>query len=506
METYAAGPDWELPGPARDVADVYTWLTNNGVPPANIQALVSPLPASQRHLDDADIESRAATSIPFRKAWEQLQKQEGDLLVLFWAGHGAIQTAGQVAIRDENYRLFLADATREEKRNVDWDMLQRALVSDQFARFRHQIVLVDACRDYRRDFKTTTTGEVMTAGVKNDRCHQFVLFAASAGETTKTDGDEGRGVFTREVLRALKDEPASSWPPNMEAVTTRVKEAFKGLKTVGDVDKTPVFLSIDWDGNLSASETLTSRAGKAEVTFALVIGISQYDSGVEPGLELKAEQFTNLAAARQDAEAVYAFWSKQPDCIVLKPLLDESATRAAILESIDDLRKRCHAPGVKNPIVQIFFSGHGWKDDDGRCYLVPHDAKRDQLFGTALWDRVLDVALNQLSGAKCVLFLDACHSGGIGEPYKKDLPWMFDPHSVSGDTRLVVASCGAGQRSYEVGNRGLFTSHLLQLLGSDVHDPSDQESQAGDEADRDDDRAGYSFAEKQIDLGISSKS
>ena len=203
-----------------------------------------------------------------------------------------------------------------------------------------------------------------------------------------------------------------------------------------------------------------------EPKFALVIGVSRYANGVGAGLKLAPEQFTHLQCAASDAAALRDFLDKNAHYDV-DALIDEEATLAGIMRGLDELRKKCCAPGVSNPTALVYFAGHG-AQDDGRSYLVPYDARRDRLFATALWSRTLDCALDELRTDRLALFLDACHAEAIGMPDQRSAEALrFDPNSIVRPSgRFVVASCMAGQKSYEeaeVGH-GVFTRHLLELL------------------------------------------
>lgn len=208
----------------------------------------------------------------------------------------------------------------------------------------------------------------------------------------------------------------------------------------------------------------------AAEAFALVIGVSSYQYGVPAGQELKAHEFTQLQFAAQDARAMHAFLSRQPGYLVEPLLLDADATCRGLLRALDRLRRSCRPAAGRDPTVLVYFSGHGARDGDGRSYLVPHDARRDELFSTALWSRTFDAALGEIATRRLVVMLDACHAGSIGMPGVKDAEiGGFDPDAVAGANgvergRYVVASCRPGQPSFEADGHGLFTRELLELL------------------------------------------
>ena len=109
---------------------------------------------------------------------------------------------------------------------------------------------------------------------------------------------------------------------------------------------------------------------------------------------------------------------------------------------------------VSEQSVVVYFSGHGARDGDGRIYLVPADAKRDDLFATALWSKTFNNALEELGTDRLVVFLDTCHAD-IGTPGAKDAEFeRFDPQGLTAGVAdrgpFIVSSCMARQRSYEI--------------------------------------------------------
>ena len=63
------------------------------------------------------------------------------------------------------------------------------------------------------------------------------------------------------------------------------------------------------------------------------------------------------------------------------------------------------------------------------------------------------------------MFLDACHSGAIGTASARGPEAEYDPRELGeGEGRYFIASCAAGQKSYEDEGNGIFTKYLLQIL------------------------------------------
>jgi uncharacterized caspase-like protein len=123
--------------------------------------------------------------------------------------------------------------------------------------------------------------------------------------------------------------------------------------------------------------------------------------------------------------------------------------------------------GERDPLVIVYFSGHGMCDAGPRHYLIPYDAQRDKLRATALWNKEFNFCLDELGTNRLVVFLDACHVGDIGMEGIKGAPLpQYNPQEVLGERkgRYVLASCKPEQISYESETNGIFTRHLLELL------------------------------------------
>ena len=122
--------------------------------------------------------------------------------------------------------------------------------------------------------------------------------------------------------------------------------------------------------------------------YALVIGISQYKHGREPGQELAPKEFTNLKLAAKDAED-FARFLKSYGFIEynVRSLLNEQADLTTIKDEFEELRKSCKQSGVEDPLVIVYFAGHGTPDAEDRHYLIPYDGERDRLPATAFWNK-----------------------------------------------------------------------------------------------------------------------
>jgi hypothetical protein len=206
--------------------------------------------------------------------------------------------------------------------------------------------------------------------------------------------------------------------------------------------------------------------------YALVIGIRNYKYGKEPGHVLEDHEFPNLKLADKDASDFAAFLRAYPFINYnVRELINEQAELWNIKDEFETLRRICKHPDAKNPLVIVYFSGHGWADADGRHYLIPYEARRNKLFATALLNREFNSCLNDLQTNRLVVLIDTCHAGAIGEGGIKGA-YDFHQDLSAREGRYFIASCGPNQKSYEWKEKenSIFTGRLLELLNGETDD------------------------------------
>jgi WD40 repeat protein len=167
---------------------------------------------------------------------------------------------------------------------------------------------------------------------------------------------------------------------------------------------------------LTGAETLR-RAGTA---YIVTIGIDKYENA---RYNLKYA----VADARSFGEELQRRLSQLTrfQHIEVVPLLNENATKANILASLDRLKR-----AEPEDVVVIYFAGHGTAQAQ-RFYLIPHDlgyagernAIDQQGLQTVLEHSISDVeleqAVEQLDAGRMLLFIDACNSGQALEADEK---------------------------------------------------------------------------------------
>lgn len=161
-------------------------------------------------------------------------------------------------------------------------------------------------------------------------------------------------------------------------------------------------------------------------------------------------------------------------------LINEHATKQAIDDKLIWLAKRATPADT----VVIFFSGHGARFVGGFKpgeYLCPIEATLDSSRDTLISQADLANALGAIHAGRLVVFLDACHAGGVGGP--QDTP-QWEPGLsqasieglVAGNGRVIIASCRPDEVAWEIAGmrNGLFTHYLLDGLRGGAADTAGQ--------------------------------
>lgn len=212
IESYQLGTDWNLRGPARDAVRFADWLTGPGrVPAENVRLFLSPLPPAPSQAEEDLPAHRLATGSEIEnELLRELPACDGDLLVIYWAGHGF---AGE----DDQLLLPFADASTGLFRHLDLDSALRFWKSNKVRRsFRRIVSIGDACRLDPRSGARGDFGRYDYAkGRRVPERRSFVLYAsrpglpaqnlAGAGRLTDTLLNRLAGRTLDESIRQLPD-------------------------------------------------------------------------------------------------------------------------------------------------------------------------------------------------------------------------------------------------------------------------------------------------------------
>jgi uncharacterized caspase-like protein len=152
-------------------------------------------------------------------------------------------------------------------------------------------------------------------------------------------------------------------------------------------------------------------------------------------------------------------------------LVDRQATRANINSALGWL-KRNGGPGDK---AVIFYAGHGDNQLTGQFYILPIDARLDNIRGTGISDHDLTRSIGDLPCAT-VLMLDACFSDSFtfGQKPGRKTRGLAKPTDALASSMVydygLAILCGAknNQEAIEEGGHGFFTAALCAGLAGEA--------------------------------------
>ena len=302
LERYEYGKVMDLPGAAEEANRFAQWAVGCGVPPERV------LLACTR-LDDSAPAPTNVTSIGTTR--EQLEKViigvdrlPGDLLMIFWCGHGVLNE------RDER-ALFTSDATPAHKTNVLVDEVSRYLASSRITGYSQQIMLIDACANFVQEmaFDAGLPRHTLPGGMRRI-IGQDEYFSAAVGQFAGFDPIRRQATFSTAALEWLEQHSAGVLPPDIKALTRHVDGVMADLREAGG-HQTPVYRRVRLSGNLEIDGAPVgddarpaapdSGAVSAETILEAIERLGSPASG-EQRVRAKAREFASVAARHGRAQ------------------------------------------------------------------------------------------------------------------------------------------------------------------------------------------------------------
>ncbi|MET9735679.1 caspase family protein [Streptomyces sp. NPDC006458] len=225
IETYDAGPSWDLPGPARDAVRFHRLLRAAGVPEHQLRLHLAPLPP---HIPDVGYAPADHATLR-RVLVRELPSAEGDILWVWWGGHGVLDRSGSL-------RLFCADASTADKLGIDLDSALERYAGDAVPGLTRQTWVVDACETFEEDLalREQLPPDALPVGRRNLAHQQTLLRAAGRGRAAVNDPVRGTGLFSDVLLDLLADRAALlPAPPDPEELFPAVRARIAILREAG---------------------------------------------------------------------------------------------------------------------------------------------------------------------------------------------------------------------------------------------------------------------------------
>jgi len=272
--------------------------------------------------------------------------------------------------------------------------------------------------------------------------------------------------------------------------TAAASFAFERAVVIGDAVSALIIEAKDQAGNLTRlTLPLNPKplpppdGGFAGRKFALIVGVSRYrDDGV-----------SDLQFADADARELRDFLRRpegggfKPDDILY--LENEQATVEGVTAALD----RILSQAGPNDLILLFIAGHGGPDPYApqNLYYILHDTRVADLSRTALPMTTLQEKLNLARARRAVVFIDTCHSAGLGgaQPavargFENNLINLYSAKLFKEEGRAALTSSDVNEFSYENkrwgGGHGVFTYALLEGLRGQADANADSFITAGE--------------------------
>lgn len=252
IEKYEAGKEWNLNGPAIDVQRMAKWLYDQNVLPENIKIFLSPLDDNREIITEVKQFTKHEIASATRENVEneltrQLPSKLSSLFLFYWGGHGWVTQEGE-------RRLYYADATNDDRRNLDFNDLLVTMHSDKYRKSPKQLFIVDTCANYVRNVDNKRPSSKLSKEDQLSSQEQFALFAAQSGDLAKNLDTEQTGLYTRELVAEFNQlDPKGVWPPDLETIAANLQRKFVDLRKEGKTKQTPTYL---WNRPWIAGERL----------------------------------------------------------------------------------------------------------------------------------------------------------------------------------------------------------------------------------------------------------
>jgi len=280
-----------------------------------------------------------------------------------------------------------------------------------------------------------------------------------------------------ETLKRLENELDSIDSKGFESEIEAIKSKLKSPDKIPEIEKGIEELKRKlYEKSAEAIEiaVVPEVAPAPKNAYGVVIGIGKYEDKDIPALKYAKEDALEIYNILTDPK--YGGFPREN----VKLLLDEQATLTEIKSAMGTFLAR---NADEDDMVCIYFAGHGSPeldptgkaDDKLEKFIVPYDAKKDDLFGYGLsMDTIREILDKRIESKRAVFFIDSCYSGEAGGRTfsRPDVAARNITISekfleqISGEGRIIITASKPDELSLETDElkHGIFTYYLAEGL------------------------------------------
>ncbi|MFG2415023.1 SAV_2336 N-terminal domain-related protein [Streptomyces goshikiensis] len=238
VERYAGDHgESDLDGPAQDARNITDWLLEEGVPPGNITALVSPVEVNRDLTTHMGVPVREATAYNVAEGlFREVAGGTGaDLLLVFWSGHG---------FTDHSGARHLLTADGREGRHLHLEQALEAFRSDAVRSCDRQLWFIDACAGPAVEEADPPPLLSVPEGRPVAARSQAVYLASSPGDLAAVDLRRHGGLFSLELLEVFR--ATAPWDfADPYALHEELSSRFDEMREQGRTRQAPMFQRYD---------------------------------------------------------------------------------------------------------------------------------------------------------------------------------------------------------------------------------------------------------------------
>lgn len=218
----------------------------------------------------------------------------------------------------------------------------------------------------------------------------------------------------------------------------------------------------------------TSRSTQAQQTIVpklwlLLVGVNKYQDEQLPSLRYSAIDCQILAEALAGA-------TKEQFPQTQVKIYHDFANQLPLLATVRESLEQIAVDAQPIDTVLFYFSGHGMlQPNTQEAFLCLADTQKDNLEQTGLPVKELLAHLSKSGAENQLVWLDACHSGGMTLRGVNPTPQLVDVlqrNASKGKGFYALLSCDVNQQSWEFPElgHGVFTYYLMRGLNGDAAD------------------------------------